>query len=73
MELLGTKLIGDFTVGQVGGATLGILLLFFVISALSGKKDTAASLMDEVTCKNCGWHGKVSRYNRTCRGCNAKL
>lgn len=58
---------------QIGGATLGLIAIFVVIGMLRGKKEATPSYMEQVTCKNCGWHGTVSRYARTCRGCNAKL
>lgn len=70
-DLLKTELFGGFTVLQVGVAVLGLVVLIWVIKALTDKKPEPLHMV-EVTCE-CGWHGRVGKYNRVCRKCGKPL
>lgn len=51
---------------------LGVLaLIWLVAKVLSPKKTVIGEGMKlNVRCRTCGWQGTVTKYNRTCSGCN---
>ncbi len=71
MDFLRTELWGGFTVLHLGGAVVGLFVLVAMFKALT-KRDELPTGMIEVTCE-CGWHGRVGKYNRVCRKCNGPV
>lgn len=71
MGLLEKELFGGFSVLQVGIAALGLVVVLWIVKALTAKK-VEPTHMVEVTCE-CGWHGRVGKYHRVCRKCGAPL
>lgn len=70
MDLIHMELIAGYTVLEVGGAVLALIVLLSVLKAL--KKKPEAKGMMEARCA-CGWRGKVGQYNRRCPRCNAEV
>ena len=73
MDFLEKEVFSGFTVLHVGIAVIGLIVLVFVLKLIFGGKQETGSYMVVVTCNNCGWSGDVSRYNKTCKQCGAKI
>lgn len=73
MDFLSKEVISGFTLLHLGIAVIGLIVVILVLKTLFGKKQETGSYMVVATCNSCGWSGDVSRYNKTCKGCGAKI
>ncbi|MBU0554072.1 hypothetical protein KKF91_01800 [Myxococcota bacterium] len=71
MDLLNQELVAGYSVLEVGGVVIGLIILISVFKALFKKAPERKGVIS-ASCA-CGWRGQVGAYNRRCPRCNAAL
>jgi len=47
-----------------------IYVIYYAAKRLFGRKEITV-LVDTMRCRDCGWEGKVGKYDRKCRKCGS--
>ncbi len=71
ISILDQVLFANFTVMEVGGALLGLILLFKLVKIF--KKPEKQKGLFQGSCPGCGWKGSTGSYKRRCPNCNTEI
>lgn len=74
-EFLEKVIFNDYTVKELLPYIIGIAVLMYfgprIIRRFLPKEES--DLFVYVVCDECGWKGKVGKYNKVCRSCNSRV
>ncbi|MBK6689259.1 MAG: hypothetical protein IPG45_32630 [Deltaproteobacteria bacterium] len=71
MDFLNRELFAGWTVLQVGGGLLGLIVVGSILGRLRGRGEKIAFAKKK--CRGCGWEGPGGPQTKKCAKCGAPL